>query len=1576
MASIPPNVINSIKADALSFGFTDGSPDYFEFIKSSVADYRAEKAHERQLQIIQRQSNNNNNNSNGRNHGSDSFLKAVPKPNVFDPKNDQLDHFFVRYENYCSLVQLDDRAKAVGIQNLLPPELNLIVQSLSIEEQTDYNAMKKALLKSAAYTPEGYRKRYQEAVPLEQDTFARFLQRNLIFFKEWLESSDVKQEFEDVCEFLVVDQILHKLPPAFVAYVKDRNSTDLETVGEIGDKYMDIHHPHDSFFSIFQQHQSSIARKTNDKIRKVEDKYSKFPAVSTSSSRVSEQPNLNRSFSRTNTGSVSNDQRTNQVSKTGIQSYSNYPLTPNKYSSTPNRNPSTPSINHSSPLRQASPGSKYCSFHNSNTHNTTDCRASKNSQASPSVNNVEIETIEEEGEILEVEGLSEFTQVNEEADLVDSHEVYEDPSIGFISKTKKSILHRCDGFLNQQPVQILLDSGAEGVFVDKDLVKDDQFTGKSVRVNQAEGPSIIRPMCNIELDCPYFKGSYLAVALNKPTYRVFLGQIAGSKPFPGTVAALELEKLIKTAMPSPPDPIDTSNAGKLVELSSNVITRSAYKKSVTLEDKSLDLDKEPTDLLSNRSEFIEDQRNCPSLKSWHKLAEDKKEKFFGRDNKLVKYKYDQGLLYQETILKGQNTTRLCIPEKHKQQVLYLGHHNPLSGHRNASKTQERIQRYFVWPQCNDEIKHYVQSCSTCQFTQPGNVRKAPMGITKLSTEPFSQVSIDIVGPINPASYSGKRFILTYVDCATRYADAITLKNIDSETVAEALFEICSRVGFPTTLTSDNGSNFTSKTFQAFLQLLQVRHIKTSVYHAQSNGITERYNGTLKRCLRRLAMEDPRNWDRCIPAVLFAYRDSMHASTGYSPFELIYGHRVRGPLEFLRECWESDNIDQEDRDVHKYILEMRKRLQETCQLAHESLLKSQEKNKAIFDRRARRRVLRPGDQVLLLLPTDFKKLLLKWKGPFTVVKRFDADHYCLSVNGRERNYHINQLKLYHSPGNLHDDPSLKPKGDDLVETDPDDPSYVLHENFIEIPLDPSSEESEVSFVEHDQECHLHLGTALATEESETMEEDGKDVGIPTNSAETYRDCTINKDLSSSQRQDLEALLASYKNILTDVPGLTSTIEHKIELTTETPLRHSYPLPQALSLQLKADLDTWIKLGVVESSNSPYCSPLLAVRKSDGTHRFCLDSRLINKVTKFDAEPIADPQDIFSNLSRAQYLSKMDLSAGFWQVPLEKNSKQYTAFSTRYGHYQFKVMPFGLVNSPASFSRLMRIVTRDLTDVYAFMDDVLIASESWEKHLLTLEQVFVRLKQHGLHAKPSKCMFGFRSLQYLGHVIGEGSYKPVENKVQGIQELSLPKNKTQLRSFLGSVSYYQKFIPNFSDIATPLYDLLTKTKPKVLQWTEISKSSFLQLKKALLQEPILQLPDPNLPFTLQTDASDLGLGAVLLQPSYKDPRQLAPIMYASRRLKSAEKNYSAIEKEALSIYWAVKKFEVYLYGRVFELKTDHRPLLHLASADKLNPRLKRWGIYLNLFRYYASHISGKSNCLADLLSRSPDVSDLSI
>ena len=199
------------------------------------------------------------------------------------------------------------------------------------------------------------------------------------------------------------------------------------------------------------------------------------------------------------------------------------------------------------------------------------------------------------------------------------------------------------------------------------------------------------------------------------------------------------------------------------------------------------------------------------------------------------------------------------------------------------------------------------------------------------------------------------------------------------------------------------------------------------------------------------------------------------------------------------------------------------------------------------------------------------------------------------------------------------------------------------------------------------------------------------------------------------------------------------------------------------------------------------------------------------------------------------------------------------------------------------------------------------------------------------------------------------------------MPLPKNKKQLRSFLGSVGYYDQFVPRYSDLRSPLDQLLRKTEPDVIQWTPTTIEAFETLRQVLTKDPVLQLPDGDLPFTLQTDASDIGLGATLLQPCQQDPRKLAPVAYASRTLKGAERNYSTVEKEGLAIHWALQKFHIYLYGREFTLRTDHKPLLFLNQSDRLNPRLKRWALFIGLYRFRAEHIPGSENHLPDLLSR---------
>ena len=360
--------------------------------------------------------------------------------------------------------------------------------------------------------------------------------------------------------------------------------------------------------------------------------------------------------------------------------------------------------------------------------------------------------------------------------------------------------------------------------------------------------------------------------------------------------------------------------------------------------------------------------------------------------------------------------------------------------------------------------------------------------------------------------------------------------------------------------------------------------------------------------------------------------------------------------------------------------MRDRLRHSCRLALESVKDVQLKNKRLFDRHARRRVLCPGDQVLLLLPTDTRKLLLKWKGPYTITQCHDTDHYAIRVGDQDRRYHINQLKLYLPPGPGHRDPALALPASSADQASPALPSTsgtvtaaaaipILHYGAPALRA-VSGDDGQAPLPPDEDLGHLFrtgpptlLATALALEDSACQVDDGRDPSIPTQAKENLRDCKVDDDLSSHQRDDLWALLEGYKDLLTDKPGLTSALEHDIELIHDKPVRHTYPLPHSLSQQLQKDLQEWEAAGIIERSSSPYCSPLLAVKKKDGSHRFCLDCRQINRITEFDAEPIADPQHIFTSLSDTKFLSKMDLASGFWQVPLSARAKAYTPFSTR-------------------------------------------------------------------------------------------------------------------------------------------------------------------------------------------------------------------------------------------------------------------------------------------------------------------------
>ena len=330
--------------------------------------------------------------------------------------------------------------------------------------------------------------------------------------------------------------------------------------------------------------------------------------------------------------------------------------------------------------------------------------------------------------------------------------------------------------------------------------------------------------------------------------------------------------------------------------------------------------------------------------------------------------------------------QLVLPHSLRESVLEVAHDSILGGHLTTKKTYDRVTSNFFWPGAYDDVSRYCQSCDICQRTIPkGRCSKTSLVAMPIIGEPFARVAIDLVGPL-PMSGRKHRWILTLVDCATRYPEAIPMKGIDTIECAEELVNIFSRIGIPQEIFSDRGSQFVSDLMREISRLLSVRQLQTTPYHAQCNGLVERWNGTLRRMIQKMAAEKPSDWDRYIPALLFSYREVAQASLGFSPFELVYGRSVRGPMSVLRDIWADEDINEQTKTTYQCVLELRERLESTCKLAHDELRKAQGNQHKWFNKKAKAKHLKEGDQVILLLPTKLNKLEMQWQGPLDIIKK--------------------------------------------------------------------------------------------------------------------------------------------------------------------------------------------------------------------------------------------------------------------------------------------------------------------------------------------------------------------------------------------------------------------------------------------------------------------------------------------------------------------------------------------------------------------------------------------------------------
>ncbi|GJP56065.1 hypothetical protein CLOM_g15129 [Closterium sp. NIES-68] len=400
------------------------------------------------------------------------------------------------------------------------------------------------------------------------------------------------------------------------------------------------------------------------------------------------------------------------------------------------------------------------------------------------------------------------------------------------------------------------------------------------------------------------------------------------------------------------------------------------------------------------------------------------------------------------------------------------------------------------------------------------------------------------------------------------------------------------------------------------------------------------------------------------------------------------------------------------------------------------------------------------------------------------------------------------------------------------------------------------------------------------------------------------------------------------------------------------------------ELRNQLDYLLAKGFIQPSTSPFAALILFTPKKDGGLRMCTDYRALNRVTIKSRYPIPRTDKLIDNLRGARYFSKIDLRGGYYQIRVFADDCHKTAFRTRYGSYEYTVMPFGLTNAPSTFQLTMNGVFRNLLDkcVIIYLDDILIYSTTHEQHLKDLGAVFQRLQHHRLITKGSKCEFLKQELEFLGHVISTEGIQIDPKKLRAIQKWTPPRHLQQLQSFLGFVNYVPRFIPNMARLNVPLTNLLQKGN--FYERGGKQQAAFEALNNILMSPPVLRITDPDRPFEVITDASDIAIGVVLMQDFGNG---LQPIAYESRKMQSAQRKYRVHDKEMLAIVHAFKIWRCYLTGADVTVRTDHKSLQYLRAQPNLNPRKVRWLDYLESnFTYKIKYRKGANNT-ADALSR---------
>ena len=930
--------------------------------------------------------------------------------------------------------------------------------------------------------------------------------------------------------------------------------------------------------------------------------------------------------------------------------------------------------------------------------------------------------------------------------------------------------------------------------------------------------------------------------------------------------------------------------------------------------------------------LINEQRLDDSLKTCFVLAKKAKGGFFLRND----------LLYHYGKLAGQTFEQLVLPLCRRSEVLKLAHET-YGAHMGVCNTKWRILFSFYWPTIARDVKQYVSTCSVCARRKRVTVYdRTPIVPIERDSTAFNHWHCDALGPISSEKFK-YQYCFVMIDQKTRFPLAFELTAYNAKNVVNCLLKAFSIFGVPQFISMDNATCHSAKIVKILLSKIGCTPIFITPTNSRGNGLAERCIGTLKELIHKVAVEKRHSWHIFLPHILWCLREIPQTSTGVPPWMLAFGFLPRGPCSILKETWcgEKEELPLDlSPSTADYLIKLREQLATANEYASEHIQKTQQQWAQRYNLRARPKSFQVGDQVLILSPdSTSSRLFARWKAPATVVECKSPFSYIVEYAGNRQVVPVSKLR--HFDVRCDSVTVYNCALDNIVSVSAG--TSVINDHDVEM--------GRIDYVDVPLSVDIKLPSQLIPESKLSH-------------------------LSAQQCAQLLFLLDQYHDVFSDTPGLCNNYVHDIIVTDDfRPKRlKEYRIPEKLKGEVRRQIQELLQLGLIRESKSPMASPLICVLKGpqgrDGV-RCVMDYRYLNKYTVSDALSPPDIPSAMQRIGKAKYISTFDGKSSYWTIPLKPECQWLTAFVCEGQTYEWTRASFGLKNSGSAFLRAIEKILAELREfVESFVDDMAVYTfTEWETHLNHIDKFLNKIKQSGLTLALKKSSFGQPEVKFCGFIVGSGQRRIDSSKLEAIMHLKRPETKQQVRSILGTFSWFRDYIPNFTDHSRLLIELTANRRPNRVVWTSELEHEFQCLKTSLCDAAnnSLAIIDWSKPFNVSTDASDYAASGVLSQTD--DLGRDCPIAFYSKKLSPSQKVWPIIEREAFAILEALNRFKTWVFGYKIIVYCDHNPLSYLTDTTPKSPRLLRWALALQSYDIEFHYKAGQSRRMAapDCLSR---------